>query len=415
MIHSKLCCFAFLVGIGTSFAETKTIRVPLINDARYSAPSTWQYTTSDPGAGWTAPEYNDAAWQTGIGGFGSGTPENGRINTDWSTQIIRLRHTFTVPNVPVQSLILSLKHDDDVEIYLNGKLVFKESGYTANYVDITVSSDFKAALKTGKNTLAIICANILRSSYIDAGLTLLSDFQATFLVGDARTSNPAVWSYTTAKPAVGWNKRGFDASAWSTGKGAFGAGATWATAWTDPEIWMRTTFTAAGPAPLYAISYYHDDDVEVYLNGTLVMHAPGWNPTYDEYPTSEISQLIVTGQNVMAVHCENLRSAQFVDAGLWTLDKAIGSKVLPRAQARAPGRGPPLLFEGNPSVADLRALPQSPGRLTVYGTNGRVRAAVPVGAGVRTLTLPASLGNGIFRYRWEFSGGDLQGPLVTFP
>ena len=58
---------------------------------------------------------------------------------------------------------------------------------------------------------------------------------------------PVQWRYMLAQPADGWEKPGFDDSAWQHAPAPFGsgvpqAGGTLRTPWADGEIWMRRTF-----------------------------------------------------------------------------------------------------------------------------------------------------------------------------
>src|SRR3954471_8704897 len=153
MIHPSLR-LALLLGVGIGFADQKTIRIPLVADARGGSPASWHYTTDDPGTTWADTDFVDDAWQTGTGGFGSGNPDSAYVNTAWSTGQIWLRTTFTLPDVSVNSLVLSLYHDEDVQIFLNGKPVFQEAAFVFNYETPSLTDDFKAALKPGKNVLA---------------------------------------------------------------------------------------------------------------------------------------------------------------------------------------------------------------------------------------------------------------------
>lgn len=148
-------------------------------------------------------------------GFGSGNPDGSHVNSDWSTGPIWLRATFTLPDVSVNSLVLSPYHDEDVQIFLNGKPVFQEAAFVFNYETPSLTDDFKAALKPGKNVLAITCTNTDGPAYIDAGLAVSADFNATTLVGDARGAAPADWNYSTTDPGADWSKADFDATAWA--------------------------------------------------------------------------------------------------------------------------------------------------------------------------------------------------------
>jgi hypothetical protein len=408
--------FAVLFGVGAGFADPKTIRIPVIADAQGGAPATWHYTTDDPGANWADSGFADDAWQTGPGGFGSGTPANAHINTAWSTPQIWLRTSFTLPDVNVSSASLSLYHDEDVQIFLNGKPVFQEASFDTNYQEAALTDDFKAALKPGKNVLAITCTNTDGPGYIDAGLAVMADFEAATLVGDARAAAPADWSYTTADPGTDWAKPDFDASAWTAGKGGFGsADYTTGTPWTDPEIWLRTTFQAPSAGPWYALSIMHDDDAEVYVNGIQVYTATGWNTDYEEPFAGLVAQVVQAGKNTLAVHCRNNDGPQFIDVGLMGLSKPAPASLAARAKVPASGRGPSLVLTGGSRALDLSGLSAgAAGRLALFGTDGRALATLPAG-GARYLTLPVTLGTGVFRYRWDSPRGTLQGTLLKLP
>jgi hypothetical protein len=136
----------------------------------------WRYTTQEPPADWNQPGFNDASWRTGRGGFGtSGTP-GAVIGTEWNTQDIWIRRTFELDKVPAAGdLTLMIHHDEDAEIYLNGQLIKKLSGYVGNYTFVTVPSDAIKALKIGTNTIAVHCHQTRGGQFIDVGLSLLID------------------------------------------------------------------------------------------------------------------------------------------------------------------------------------------------------------------------------------------------
>lgn len=413
-----------LILAGSGFGAPKTIRIPLVSDGRSATPSAWHYTTDDPGEGWAEPEFNDEAWPSGAGGFGSGTVENSRMATDWSTPKIWLRTTFTLPAVDIQSLSMALHHDDDVEVFLNGQSVFNEQSYILDYAE---HSDMdRSALKPGKNVLAIQCANLDGPGFVDAGLAVLAAFEATVLVGDSREANPPDWSYTTTDPGQDWAKADFDATAWPVGKGRFGTSDNIgiSTPWADPDIWLRTTFSSASAATRYLVSAMHDDGMEAYLNGTPILTASSWNGDYDETLSDAAHQAIVAGKNVLAVHCHNDQGPQFVDVGLFGLENTATTRIVAPARGFSSRSGPVLTLAGARGV-DLAGLP-SGGRLTVFGLEGRTVAVAQGRNGFRYLSLPVALGTGMFRYRWDFPaesgprtgetrGGSLQGTLLNLP
>jgi len=141
------------------------------------------------------------------------------------------------------------------------------------------------------------------------------------LVPTAREASTE-WRYTTDAPADGWQTAGFDAGAWQTGPGGFGAGSVGEgvirTPWTTPDIWLRRTFDwpAGGPKnPLLLIE--HDEDAEVTINGVPALTTHGFLGVYDAMPLSAqaAAALKPTG-NVLAVHCHQTGGGQYIDVGL---------------------------------------------------------------------------------------------------
>jgi hypothetical protein len=131
---------------------------------------TWKYTLDRPAEGWFRPDFDDSSWKEGPGGFGTkGTP-GAVVRTEWKTDDIWLRRTFTLPEADLHDPHLVLHHDEDVEIYLNGVLATKASGYLTDYEELPISDEAKATLKPGKNTIAVHCKQTTGGQYIDVGI-----------------------------------------------------------------------------------------------------------------------------------------------------------------------------------------------------------------------------------------------------
>lgn len=129
----------------------------------------WRYTTAKPPADWFKPDFDDRSWKEGPAGFGTrGTP-GARVRTVWNTSDIWLRREFTLPDTKFTDLHWSLHHDEDVEIYLNGVLAATFTGYITDYETVPLSPVAKAALKPGKNLLAVHCRQTGGGQYIDVG------------------------------------------------------------------------------------------------------------------------------------------------------------------------------------------------------------------------------------------------------
>ena len=148
---------------------------PVVATARDRA-NTWRMTTRKPGDGleWTRPEYVDGQWREAAGGFGTrGTPgTSSGMRSEWNTPDIWLRRTFTMPAGQYANLQLDCIHDEDVEIYINGVLAAKASGFTGDYEALPISPAARAALKVGEpNTLAVHCHQTTGGQYIDVGFS----------------------------------------------------------------------------------------------------------------------------------------------------------------------------------------------------------------------------------------------------
>ena len=93
----------------------------VLNTAETGA-ETWRFTTEKPAEGWIEAGFNDQGWKQGKGGFGTAGTPNAIIGTEWSTSNIWLRREFEVPLGKLEPQVLRLHHDEDAEVFLNGKL-----------------------------------------------------------------------------------------------------------------------------------------------------------------------------------------------------------------------------------------------------------------------------------------------------
>jgi hypothetical protein len=130
----------------------------------------WRYTLSKPVDDWFNVGFRDAGWKEGPGGFGTeGTP-GAVVRTEWKTNDIWIRREFTLPETALVDPQLTIHHDEDAEVYLNGVLATKVAGYTTDYEEVPISVAARAVLKPGPNVIAIHCKQTTGGQYIDAGL-----------------------------------------------------------------------------------------------------------------------------------------------------------------------------------------------------------------------------------------------------
>jgi len=146
-------------------APTVTVVVP----AADQSPAVWSYTTRKPASDWTKPEFSDSNWRQGKSGFGTRDTPNAVVGTVWNTPEIWLRREVEIPADKLKNIGLWVHHDEDVQIYINGILVVTNTGYTTSYDEFPLSASAKAALKPGKNLVAVHCAQTGGGQYVDLG------------------------------------------------------------------------------------------------------------------------------------------------------------------------------------------------------------------------------------------------------
>jgi len=144
--------------------------VPISPTAELPPAPAWHYTFDEPPPTWASPEFDDSAWREGPAGFGRpGTP-GASVGTQWLTRDIWMRRVFTVPPSGVRNPVLRVHHDEDAEVYLNGILTAKLSGFATQYEEYELTPDAKRALRPGRNVLAMHCRQTTGGQYADAGI-----------------------------------------------------------------------------------------------------------------------------------------------------------------------------------------------------------------------------------------------------
>ena len=145
-------------------------KMTVILPAADQDPAIWNYTLARPDGDWTSANYDDSSWAKGKSGFGSpGTP-GAIIGTIWQTDDIWLRREVDITPTIYDDLEGWMHHDEDAEVYINGVLALKTSGYINNYDSFPLTPAGKAALKPGKNVIAVHCHQTVGGQYIDFGL-----------------------------------------------------------------------------------------------------------------------------------------------------------------------------------------------------------------------------------------------------
>jgi hypothetical protein len=130
----------------------------------------WRYTIAKPADGWEKPDFDVSKWTEADGGFGTKDTPNTVVRTEWKTPDIWIHRDFDLKELPKGDVMLRIHHDEDAEVYINGVLAAKVSGYTTEYMPVPLTEVGRKALKTGKNVIAVHCKQTGGGQYIDVGL-----------------------------------------------------------------------------------------------------------------------------------------------------------------------------------------------------------------------------------------------------
>lgn len=159
----------------------------------------WRYTLQSPVESWSEPDFEDSAWATGRGGFGTPDTPGARVGTKWSTPAIWLRKRFTLSAIPKRPALL-IHHDEDAEVYINGRLVASLEGFTKQYEVRPLANDAARVLVAGRNLLAVHCRQTRGGQYIDVQLIDAANADAALKVVVPKKTDAAGRPNRSAEP-----------------------------------------------------------------------------------------------------------------------------------------------------------------------------------------------------------------------
>lgn len=172
-----------LIGVikvdGKSYSFLGSLEQPYVNILPTSDDEAYQfnYSESAPVGNWNAVDYNDHQWKSGAAPFGD---LSANAATAWTSKDLWVRRAFELSDPGLKDLSLKLNHDDHVEVFLNGNLIYNFTGWTNNrFSYVPVKDAALKSLKKGKNVLAIHIRNTAGGAWLDAGL-----------ISKAKVSNP---------------------------------------------------------------------------------------------------------------------------------------------------------------------------------------------------------------------------------
>lgn len=141
----------------------------LLPDSREGqSAQTWRYAFREH-KGWQLQQYDDRRWREAEAGFGVAEAPGARVSTDWDGDTIYLRRNFRVSEEPGHAY-LTLYHNDDVQVFINGILVYASNGFQREYTQVQLPGDVLDAFVVGSNSIAVRCENRGGPQYIDVGV-----------------------------------------------------------------------------------------------------------------------------------------------------------------------------------------------------------------------------------------------------
>lgn len=365
--------------------------------------SSWKFLDNgtNQGTGWSATDFNDATWATGITILGYGDTDTNLPNHqvgyggDSQNKFVTtyFRKSFNIANpASYSSLDLSLIYDDGAVVYLNGIEVYRQgmpagaityttlaSGDVADpnervWSNVNIST---AQLLTGNNVIAVeIHQRLVTSSDIAMNLLLAGNIIPP-PVSDSLVTNNSSWRFLDngSNQGTSWTATVLNEASWGTGTTILGYGDL------DTDLpnhqvgyggngaakyittYFRKHFTITNLMPSYTslnLSLICDDGAVVYLNGTQIysQNMPG-GFNYLTVASSSVANaaertwtnvilnfanLLVVGDNVIAVEIHQ-DAANSSDIAMNLLLKGNTTNPLPTVT-----RGPYLQMLGTNSV-----------------------------------------------------------------
>jgi hypothetical protein len=152
-------------GVTYSFLGAPEPTTKEIAPTAEAIPQPAQVTFDKPADDWMMPAFADGSWQTSLLPMSS-------EQKNWTTRDVWVRKYFDYSNSDaLNRLLLRVRHDDDIEVYINGEKAYGCGPcYKGGYDNILLADAVKAKLKPGRNVLAFHCTNTGGPGFVDAGL-----------------------------------------------------------------------------------------------------------------------------------------------------------------------------------------------------------------------------------------------------
>ena len=158
--------------LGKEDIPLKTI-VPMANEEAWDG----KFLLKTPEKGWEQNDFDDNSWTSGKAAFGSSGFQS--TTTVWDTKEIWVRREFTIPEISSGAdVYLIYSHDDDFELYLNGKEIVNTGNRAKSNVLLKIDGNLLNS--GGANVIAAHCLDRGGLAYVDFGIYTESDQEQVF-------------------------------------------------------------------------------------------------------------------------------------------------------------------------------------------------------------------------------------------
>jgi len=270
--------------------------------------------------GWFEADFDASGWTIGKAEFGN--EWRGSKVTDLSNMHVALFvKDFTVTNCDdIKGLTLSIVYDQDPVVYINGNKVWSADGYHDHaYLTVDLTA-YVNLLKEGQNRISVYTDNINSDGAYGGGacfdMSLVADctmeiasgseWAYNYVVGEEENL-PENW-YADKSLLTSWEKASAHFTSEAYGNSAI---ATTILPIDHSEIvkaGFMTTFNldSVSNVGTVTLGMFYDQDPVVYINGTQVFSASGYNTSLTAFDiTAAAKPYLVDGENMIAVYVVN--------------------------------------------------------------------------------------------------------------
>lgn len=133
---------------------------------RIDTGSTWRVTAAPPSTAWTTLGFDDASWPQAVVVVPAGGSPGQVGDSIWDlgptvssgSQQVWVRRTFSIPGAAIDSALLDIACNDDMQVWVNGTSVVTDAdGVTTVRLGVNIAS----ALVVGQNVIAASCRDVV--------------------------------------------------------------------------------------------------------------------------------------------------------------------------------------------------------------------------------------------------------------